>query len=46
MTTVKTIVRNALVVLALGGLTAGTFAALQPTSTLLAGSTKGITDVG
>jgi hypothetical protein len=46
MTTFKTIVRTALVVFALGGLTAGTFAALQPTSTVLAGSTKDIVDVG
>lgn len=46
MTTFKTIVRNALVVLALGGLTAGTFATLQPTSVDLAGSTKRIVDVG
>ncbi len=46
MTTFKTIVRTALVVLALGGLTSGTFAALQPTSTTFAGSTKGIIDVG
>lgn len=46
MTTFKTIVRNALVVLALGGLTAGTFATLQPTSMDFAGSTKRIVDVG
>ena len=46
MTTFKTIVRTALVVLALGGLTAGTFATLQPTSTTFAGSTKDIVDVG
>ena len=46
MTTFKTIVRTALVVLALGGLTAGTFTALQPTSTTFAGSTKGLIDVG
>lgn len=46
MTTFKTIARTALVVLALGGLTAGTFATLQPTSTSIAGSTKGIIDVG
>jgi hypothetical protein len=46
MTTFKTIVRTALVVLALGGLTAGTFASLQPSSTTLAGSTKDIVDVG
>lgn len=46
MTTFKTIVRNALVVLALGGLTVGTFSALQPTNLTFAGSTKGIIDVG
>lgn len=46
MTTFKTIIRTALVVLALGGLTAGSFATLQPTSTTFAGSTKDIVDVG
>lgn len=46
MTTLKNVFRTALVVFALGGLTAGTFATLQPTSTLLAGSTKGIVDAG
>lgn len=46
MTTFKTIVRTAFVVLALGGLTAGTFASLQPSPTVFAGSTKDIVDVG
>ena len=46
MTTFKTIARNALVVLALAGLTVGTFASLQPSSTVFAGSTKGVIDVG
>lgn len=46
MPTLKTMIRTALVVFALGGLTAGTFATLQPSSTVLAGSTKGIIDVG
>jgi hypothetical protein len=46
MTTFKNIARTALVVLALGGLTAGTFASLQPTVTEFAGSTKRIVDVG
>ncbi len=46
MTNLKTIVRTALVVFALGGLTAGSFAAFQPTTTILAGSTKDIVDVG
>ncbi len=46
MTTFKTIIRTALVVLALGGFTVGTFAGLQPTSITYAGSTKDIVDVG
>ena len=46
MTTFKAIVRTALVVLALGGLTAGTSAALQATSSTFAGSTKDVVDVG
>ena len=46
MTSFMTIVRTALVVLALGGLTAGTTATLQPGSTTFAGSTKDIVDVG
>ena len=46
MTTFKTIVRTALVVLAVGALTAGTTATFQPSATLFAGSTKDIVDVG
>jgi hypothetical protein len=46
MNTFKAIARTALVVLALGGLTAGTFASLQPTATVFAGSTKGNIDAG
>lgn len=46
MTTFTKLVRTALVVLALGGLTAGTFASLQPSATTFAGSTKDIVDVG
>jgi hypothetical protein len=40
MANLKTVVRTALVVLALGGLTAGTFAALQP-SVLVEASSSG-----
>lgn len=46
MTTIKNLARTALVVLALGGLTAGTLAALQPQATLVAGSSTGIVDPG
>lgn len=46
MTTVRKLVRTALVVLALGGLGAGTLATLQPGATLLAGSSTGIVDPG
>lgn len=46
MSTVQKLVRTALVVLALGGLTAGTLATLQPSATLIAGSSNGIVDPG